>query len=260
MKVEDDISSKVTPIIPALNCALLEAKKSFTEEGVCPNTLVKRSFQELCKADKGPPLTAASQDGIQETAFFGQLSNGFDLVPPAEKCPLQSLTQLKSYFSDPSGYVLDVSAALDFLTEHPQSPCISDGACDAGFSLVTTPDPELLDSEVEVRKETETKKNPEEMFKARRGSLVPLSAASNLRVQPKRKASTPPAVQSKRVRLCRPFPKRNPAGASKGSSSPPTLKLVKGPLLPKRKRGQYGFWGSEMSLSSSYGAFGSGPV
>ncbi|XP_032737546.1 protein TASOR 2 isoform X1 [Lontra canadensis] len=237
LKGEDDISSKVTPIIPALNCALLEAKKSFTEEGVCPNTLVKRSFQELCKADKGPPLTAASQDGIQETAFFGQLSNGFDLVPPAEKCPLQSLTQLKSYFSDPSGYVLEVSAALDFLAERPQSPCISDGVCDAGFSLVMTPDPELLDSKVEVRKETETKKNPEETFKARRGALVPLSAASNLRVQPKRKASTPPAVQSKRVNLCRPFPKRNPGGASKGSSCLTTLKLVKGPLLPKRKRG-----------------------
>ncbi|XP_045867140.1 protein TASOR 2 isoform X2 [Meles meles] len=236
LKGEDDISSKVTPVIPALNCALLEAKKSLTEEGVCPNTLVKHSFQELCKADKGPPLTAASQDGIQETAFFGQLSSGFDLVPPAEKCPLQSVTQLKSYFSDPSGYVLEVSAVLDFWAERPQSPYISDGVCDAGFSLVMTPDPEFLDSEVEVRKETETKKNPEEMFKARRGALVPLSATSNLRVQPKRKASTPPAVQSKRVNLCRPFPKRNPAAASKGSNSPTTLKLVKGPLLPRRKR------------------------
>uniref|UniRef100_A0A7N5JJH4 Transcription activation suppressor family member 2 n=1 Tax=Ailuropoda melanoleuca TaxID=9646 RepID=A0A7N5JJH4_AILME len=190
-KGEDDISSKVTPVLPALSCALLEAKKSFTEE-VCPNTLVKRSFQELYKVDKGPSLIAASQNGIQETAFFGQLSNGFDLVPPAEKCPSQSLTQLKSYFSDP---------------------------------------------EVEVRKETETEKNPDEMFKARQGALVPLSTASNLRVQPKRKASTPPAVQSKRVNLCRPFPKRTPAGASKGSDSPTTLKLVKGPFPQKRKRG-----------------------
>uniref|UniRef100_A0A452U731 Transcription activation suppressor family member 2 n=1 Tax=Ursus maritimus TaxID=29073 RepID=A0A452U731_URSMA len=236
-KGEDDISSKVTPVLPALSCALLEAKKSFTEEGVCPNTLVKRSFQELYKVDKGPSLTAASQNGIQGTAFFGQLSNGFDLVPPAEKCPSQSLTQLKSYFSDPDGYVLEVSTAVDLLAERPQSPCISDGICDAGFSLVMTPDPEFLDSEVEVRKETETEKNPEEMFKARQGALVPLSAASNLRVQPKRKASVPPAVQSKRVNLCRPFPKRTPAGASKGSDSPTTLKLVKGPFPQKRKRG-----------------------
>ncbi|XP_073736054.1 protein TASOR 2 isoform X3 [Callorhinus ursinus] len=236
LKGEDDISSKVTPILPALNCALLEAKKSFTEEGVCPNTLVKHGFQELYKVDQGPSLTATSQDGIQETAFFGQLSDGFDLVPPAEKCPSQSLTQLKSYFSDPSGYVLEVSTALDLLADRPQSPCISDGICDAAFSLVMTPDPEFLDSEVEVRKETETEKNPEEMFKARQGALVPLSAASNLRVQPKRKASVPPTMQSKRVSLCRSFPKRNPAGASKGSDSPATLKLVKGPFPQKRKR------------------------
>lgn len=239
MKVEDDISLKVIPILPALNCALLEAKKSFTEEGICPNTLVKHNFQELYKVDKSPSLTASSQDGIKETSFFGKLSNGFDLVPPAETCPLQSLTQLKSYFSDPSGYILEVSTALDLLAERPQSPYVSDGICDAGFSLVMTPDPEFLDSEAEVRKETETEKNSEEMFKARQRAVVPLSPASNLRVRPKRKASMPPMVQSKRVNLCRPFPKRTPAGVNKGSDSPATLKLVKGQFPQKRKRGKH---------------------
>nr|XP_044618243.1 protein TASOR 2 isoform X5 [Equus asinus] len=237
LKVEDDISLKVIPILPALNCALLEAKKSFTEEGICPNTLVKHNFQELYKVDKSPSLTASSQDGIKETSFFGKLSNGFDLVPPAETCPLQSLTQLKSYFSDPSGYILEVSTALDLLAERPQSPYVSDGICDAGFSLVMTPDPEFLDSEAEVRKETETEKNSEEMFKARQRAVVPLSPASNLRVRPKRKASMPPMVQTKRVNLCRPFPKRTPAGVNKGSDSPATLKLVKGQFPQKRKRG-----------------------
>ncbi|XP_040307467.1 protein TASOR 2 isoform X8 [Herpailurus yagouaroundi] len=236
LKVEDDISSKVTPVLPALNCALLEAKKSFTEEGICPNTLVKRSFQELYKVDKSPSLTAASQDGIKETAFFSQLSSGFDLAPPAEKCPLQSFTQLKSYFSDPTGYILEVSTALDLLAERPQSPCISDGICDAGFSLVMTPDPEFLESEAEVRKETETEKNPEDMSKARQGAVISLNPALGRRVQPKRKASVPPAVQSKRVNLCRPFPKRA-ASAGKGSDCPTTLKLVKGPFPQKRKRG-----------------------
>ncbi|XP_058388344.1 protein TASOR 2 isoform X1 [Diceros bicornis minor] len=236
LKVEDDVSLKVIPILPALNCALLEAKKSFTEEGICPNTLVKHNFQELYKVDKSPSL-AASQEGIKDTAFFGKLSNGFDLVPPAEKCPLQSLTQLKSYFSDPSGYILEVSTALDLLAERPQSPYISDGICDAGFSLVMTPDPEFLDSEAEVRKEAETERNSEEMFKARQRAVVPLSPASNLRVRPKRKASMPPGVQSKRVNLCRPFPKRTPAGANKCSDSPATLKLVKGQFPQKRKRG-----------------------
>ncbi|XP_032956587.1 protein TASOR 2 isoform X6 [Rhinolophus ferrumequinum] len=237
LTVEDDISLKVIPILPALNCALLEAKKSFTEEGICPNTLVKRSFQELCKVDRSPSLTAASRGGMKETTFFGKLSSDFDLVPPAEKCPVQSLTQLKSYFSDPSGYILEVSTALDLLAEHPQSPCISDGICDAGFSLVMTPDPEFLDSEAEVRKETETEKNSEEMFKARKRTGIPLSPVSNVRIQPKRKASMPPVVPSKRVNLCRPFPKRTP-GADKGSASQATLKLVKGQFPQKRKRAQ----------------------
>ncbi|XP_054447132.1 protein TASOR 2, partial [Pteronotus mesoamericanus] len=236
LKVEDDISLKVVPILPALNCALLEAKKSFTEEGICINTLVKHNFQELCKMERSPLMTT-SQDRIKETASFRKLSNSFDLVPPAEKCPLQYLTQLKSYFSDPRGYILEVSTALDLLAERPQSPCISDGICDAGFSLVMTPDSEFLDSEAEVRRETETKKNSEEMFKARKRTVVPLNPASNLRVQPKRKASMPLVMQSKRVNLCRPFPKRTPAGTGKGSVPPATLKLVKGQFPQKRKRG-----------------------
>ncbi|XP_036921797.1 protein TASOR 2 isoform X3 [Sturnira hondurensis] len=236
LKVEDDISLKVVPILPALNCALLEAKKSFTEEGMSLNTLVKHNFQEFCKMERSP-LTTTSEDGMKETAFFGRLSNSFDLVPPAGKCSLKSLTQLKSYFSDPSGYILEVSTALDLLAECPQSPCISDGICDAGFSLVITPDSEFLDSEAEVRRETETKKNSEETFKARKRTVVPLTPASNLRVQPKRKASTPPLVQSKRMNLCRSFPKRTPAGANKGSVPPASLKLVKGQITQKRKRG-----------------------
>ncbi|XP_077614537.1 protein TASOR 2 [Crocuta crocuta] len=236
LKVENDISSKVTSILPALNCALLEAKKSFTEEGICPSALVKRSFQELYKVDKSPSLAAASQEGVKETAFFCRPSSGFAVAPPAGKCPLQSLTQLKSYFSDPTGYLLEVSTALDLLAEHPRSPCISDGICDAGFSLVMTPDPEFLDSEAEVRKDTETEKNPEGMSKARQRAVISLSPAIDRRVQPKRKASLPLAVQSKRVNLCRPFPKRA-ARAGKGSECPTTLKLVKGPFPQKRKRG-----------------------
>lgn len=237
MKVEDDISLKVIPILPALNCALLEARKSCTEEGICLNTLVKHNFQELCKMERNP-LTTSSQDGVKETALFGKMSNDFDLVPPTEKCPVQSLTQLKSYFSDPNGYILEVSTVLDLLAERPQSPCISDGICDAGFSLVMTPDPEFLDSEAEVRRETETKKNAEEMFKARKKNIVPLNPA-NLRVQPKRKASMPPVVQSKRVNLCCPFPKRTPARAIRSSTPPTTLKLVKGQFPQKRKRGKH---------------------
>uniref|UniRef100_A0A8C4FE30 Transcription activation suppressor family member 2 n=1 Tax=Catagonus wagneri TaxID=51154 RepID=A0A8C4FE30_9CETA len=237
LKVEDDFSLKVIPILPALNCALLEAKKSLTEKETCLNKSVTHNFQELYKADKRASLTAVSQGGVKETAFFGRASSDFDLVPPAERCPQRCLTQLKSYFSDPSGYALDVSAALGLLAERPQSPCISDGICDAGFSLAVTPDPEFHDSETEVREETETEKNPEEMFKAGQGAVVLLRPASSLRAQPKRKASALPAVRSGRVSLCHPFPKRAPAGAGKGPGSPTTLQLVRGQFPQKRKRG-----------------------
>nr|XP_020733537.1 protein FAM208B isoform X2 [Odocoileus virginianus texanus] len=237
LKVEDDISLKVVPVLPALNCALLEAKKSLSGKGISLNTLVKHNFQDLSKVNKSSPLTAASQDGFKETGFSGQVSSAFDLTPPAEKFPLQSLTQLKSYFSDASGYILGVSTVLSLLAERPQSPCISDGICNTGFSLVMTPHPEFHDSEAEGRKDTETGNNSEDVSQARQGALVPLSLAPNLRVQPKRKASTLPMVQSKRVNLYRPFPKRTPAGGNKGPASTTTLKLVKGQFPQRRKRG-----------------------
>ncbi|XP_045141523.1 protein TASOR 2 [Echinops telfairi] len=234
-KVEEGISSKVTPIIPTLHCALLEAKKSLTE-GAHLNTLIKRTIQELCKVDKNPSLlAAASQDGIKETTLCATLSDNFDLVPPAEKCPLQSLTQLKSYLSEPSHYMLEVCTALDLIAEHPQSPCFSDGVCDAGFSLPVTPEPGFHDSEAELRKETE--KNSEDILNARKRNVVPLNSAANLRVQPKRKASTPLVVQSKRMNMGCPFPRRTTAGANKGSDLATTLKLAKGQFPQKRKRG-----------------------
>ncbi|XP_011761041.2 protein TASOR 2 isoform X10 [Macaca nemestrina] len=235
LKVEDDISMKLIPILPALNCALLETKKSLPEERIHPNTLVKH-FQELYKVDRSPSLTVAPQDRMKDPTFLGKLPSGFDLIPPAEKCPSESLTQLNSYFSDPSAYILEVSTALDLLAEHPQSPCVSDGICDAGFSLVMTPDPDFPGSEAEVRKETETKKDSEEMLKAKKRVVVPLSPASNLRVQPKRKASMPHVVQSKKVNLCHPFSKRTAPRADNSSDSPTTLKLVKGQFPQKRKR------------------------
>nr|XP_012298797.2 protein FAM208B isoform X3 [Aotus nancymaae] len=236
LKVEDDISVKVIPILPALNCALLETKKSLPEERIHPNTLVKHHFQELYKVDRSPSLTVAPRERMKDPTFLGKLPSGFDLIPPAEKCPLESLTELHSYFSDPSAYILEVSTALDLLAEHPQSPSVSDGICDAGFSLVMTPDPEFLDSEAEVRKETETRKNSEEVLKAKKRVVVPLSPLSNLRVQPKRKASMPHVVQSRKMNLCRPFPKRTAPRADNSPDSPTTLKLVKGQFPQKRKR------------------------
>lgn len=234
MKVKDDISLKVTPVLPALTRALLEAKKSCTEEGICPNSLVKQSLQELCKVDKSPSLATAPQDVENELVTIDSVPGSLDLAPIAKKGPSPSLTQLRSYLSNPSGYVLEVSAALDLLAGHPLSPCISDGICDAGFSLATTPDPEVLKSEGGGRKLSE--KNSEE---ASQRTKVPLGLASTVRVQPKRKASTPSTAQSKKVNTCRPPTKRSAVVANKASDLETTVKLVKGPCPQKRKRGKW---------------------
>lgn len=236
LKVEDDISLKVVPILPALSYALLEAKKSFSEEGIPPNILVKHSFEDLYKVDRSLSLMAVPQDGMKDTVFTGKLSHAFDVVSPFEKCPAESFNQLKFYFSDPTGYSLDLTAALDLLTEQPQFPCISDGICDAGFSLVITPDPECLDSEMEI-KETETAKKSGKTSRVKKKAVTPLTPTSNLRVQPKRKASTSAVIlPSKRVSLGHPISKRTAPRTDSGSCNP-TLKLVKGQFPQKRKRG-----------------------
>lgn len=235
MKVEDGLSLKVVPILPALSYALLEAKKSLSEEGIPPNILVKHSFQELYKADRSLSLMAPPSDGVRDTASTGSLPHAFDLPAPLETCPSESLTQLKCYFSDPTGYTLDLSAALDLLAEHPQVPCISDGICDAGFSLVMTPDPEFLDSEMEMRKETETAEKSGRTLKVKKKAMTP---SSNQRVQPKRKATTAAVTRpSKRVSLGRATSKRT-APKTDNRSCNPTLKLVKGQFPQKRKRGK----------------------
>lgn len=237
LKVEDDISLKVIPIIPALSCALLEAKKSLPEKGIPPNVLVKHSFQDLYKVDKSLSLMAP-QDGMKDTAFIRKLSYSFDLASPDEKCPSESLIQLKSYFSDPTGYTLDLSTTLDLLAEHPQCPRIADGICDAGFSLVMASNPEFLDSEMEVRKETETTKKSGKMLRVKKRAVAPLTPPSNLRVQPKRKASTSAVMlPNKRISLGRPLSKRTAPRADSGSCIP-TLKLVKGQFPQKIKRGE----------------------
>ncbi|XP_029403229.1 protein FAM208B isoform X3 [Mus pahari] len=234
LKVEDGISLKVMPLLPALSYALLEAKKSLSEEGIPPNVLVKHSFQELYKVDKSLSLMAPPQDGVKDTASSGRLPHALDLPPPLETCPSESLTQLKCYFSDPAGYTLDLSAALDLLAEHPRFPCISDGICDAGFSLVMTPDPEFLDSEMEIRKETETTEKSGRKLKVKKKAVTP---SSSQRVQPKRKASTSAVtLPSKRVSLGRPTSKRTVPRTDNRSCNP-TLKLVKGQFPQKRKRG-----------------------
>ncbi|XP_072510323.1 protein TASOR 2 isoform X3 [Notamacropus eugenii] len=160
-KCEDDISVRVVPILPTLHYALLEAKKFLSEEEVHPNVLVKHHFQQFVKLNKNSSLS--SQNSFEEPEFFpfDTLSSEFKSGHRSEKFTQKTLTRLKSYFSDPSGYALEITTALDLLSGHSPSPfSVSDGICD-GFCLFMPPDPEFVDSEAQMKNETEKNKDSE---------------------------------------------------------------------------------------------------
>ncbi|XP_068950374.1 protein TASOR 2 [Petaurus breviceps papuanus] len=232
-KCEDDISVRVVPILPTLHYALLEAKKFLSEEEVHPNVLVKHHFQEFAKLNKNSLLS--SQNSFEEPEFFpfDTLSSEFKSSHHSEKCTQKTLTRLKSYFSDPSGYALEITTALDLLARHSPSPfSVSDGICDVGFSLFMPPDPEFVDSEAQMKNETEKNKDSEGTGEVNENTLQ-LCPASNLRIQPKRKASMSVVMQNKKVNLCRPFPKKT----GPVTTIETTVKLAKGQFPQKRKRG-----------------------
>ncbi|XP_074125525.1 protein TASOR 2 isoform X1 [Sminthopsis crassicaudata] len=231
-KCEDDISVRVVPILPTLHYALLEAKKFLSEEEIHPNVLVKHHFQEFAKQNKNSSLPF--QNSFEEPEFFpcDTLSNELKAGLYSEKCSQKTLTCLKSYFSDPSGYALEITTALDLLAGHSPSPfSVSDGMCDVGFSLFMPPDTECVDSEAQVKNETDKNKNSDGTSKAE--NSLHLCPTSNLRIQPKRKASMSVVMQNKKVNLCRPFSKKT----GPVTTIETTVKLAKGQFPQKRKRG-----------------------
>ncbi|XP_028933565.1 protein TASOR 2 isoform X3 [Ornithorhynchus anatinus] len=260
---EEGISRRVMPILPALQYALLVAKKPSVEEGIQLNTAVKHHFHEFTKLERSSSM--ASQDIIDDQLFlsFETLPSELELTLTSEKYPLPSIAHLQSYFSAPDSYTLEVSHALECLSGRSPTPClISDEICDTGFSRFMPLDAELPESRVEGRNETETSKQAEDTDPASEPNLGQSNPAANLRShQKKRKAGGsietdaeknwgPLRVlnsrdrnenqernQNARVNLCCPFPKKLRSKAKDIPSSETTLKLAKGQFPQKRKRG-----------------------
>ncbi|XP_038596892.1 protein TASOR 2 isoform X2 [Tachyglossus aculeatus] len=260
---EEGISKRVVSILPALQYALLVAKKPSQEEGIQLNTVVKQHFHEFSKLDRNS--STASQDIIDDQLFlsFETLPSEFEVTPSSEKCPLPSISHLQSYFSAPNSYTLEVSHALECLSGRSPSPfSISDEICDTGFSPFTPLDAELPESEVEGRNETEASKQGEDTGPTSEPNVEQSNPAANLRShQKKRKASRSTETdteknrgplrvlnsrdrnenqegsQNARVNLCCPFPKKLRSEARDVPSSETTLKLAKGQFPQKRKRG-----------------------
>ncbi|KAG6927398.1 family with sequence similarity 208 member B, partial [Chelydra serpentina] len=252
----NEISLKVTSVLPGLHYAIQEATTCPPEVGIHSSILVKRYFQKFAKLDKNSLAASGKNDNLLLSCDLSP--NKSENVSPSEKCQKQSFSQLQSYLSDPSSYSLEMSVALDCLAGNPQSLCgISDRTCEADFSFVLPPDSVLPDIAAEIRVETEKPKNTPELNQFREDTKVEMNPAGNLKMQQNKRKSSRAIVtstkkkwaplkilsvvdsnrkgtQKKKINVSFPFPKKH--GLTTNSNEP-TLKLANLQFPHKRKRG-----------------------
>ncbi|KAM9171633.1 protein TASOR 2 isoform 2-T2 [Pangshura tecta] len=252
----NEISLKVTSILPGLRYAIQEATTCPPEAGIHSSILVKRYFQKFEKLDKNSLAASDRNDNLPLSCALSL--NKSESVSPSEKCPKQSFSQLQSYISDPSSYSLEMSVAVDCLAGNPQSLCgVSDRACDADFSFVLPPDSVLPDIAAEIRLETEKPKNTPELNQFQEDTKIEMNPADNLKMQQNKRKSSRAIVTStkkkwaplkilsvvdsnrkgtkkKKMSVSFPFPKKQ--GLTTNSNEP-TLKLANLQFPHKRKRG-----------------------
>ncbi|EMP39434.1 Putative protein C10orf18 [Chelonia mydas] len=252
----NEISLKVTSVLPGLHYAIQEATACPPEAGLHSSILVKRYFQKFAKLAKNSLAASGTNDNLPLSC--DPSPNKSESVSPSEKCPKQSFSQLQSYLSDPSSYSLEMSVALDCLAGNPQSLCgISDRTCEADLAFVLPPDSVLPDIAAEIRVETEKPKNIPELNQFQEDTKVEMNPAANLKMQQNKRKSNRAIVSStkkkwaplkilsvvdsnrkgtkkKRMNVSFPFPKKQ--GLTTNSNEP-TLKLANLQFPHKRKRG-----------------------
>ncbi|CAM4484822.1 protein TASOR 2 isoform X1 [Caretta caretta] len=252
----NEISLKVTSVLPGLHYAIQEATACPPEAGLHSSILVKRYFQKFAKLAKNSLAASGTNDNLPLSC--DPSPNKSESVCPSEKCPKQSFSQLQSYLSDPGSYSLEMSVALDCLAGNPQSLCgISDRTCEADLAFVLPPDSVLPDIAAEIRVETEKPKNIPELNQFQEDTKVEMNPAGNLKMQQNKRKSNRAIVSStkkkwaplkilsvvdsnrkgtkkKRMNVSFPFPKKQ--GLTTNSNEP-TLKLANLQFPHKRKRG-----------------------
>uniref|UniRef100_A0A452H7K5 Uncharacterized protein n=1 Tax=Gopherus agassizii TaxID=38772 RepID=A0A452H7K5_9SAUR len=252
----NEISLKVTSILPGLRYAIQEATTCPPEAGIHSSILVKQYFQKFAKLDKNSLAASGRNDNLPLSCALSL--NKTESVSPSEKCQKESFSQLQSYISDPSSYSLEMSVALDCLVGNGQSLCsVSDRTCDADFSFVLPPDSVLPDIAAEIRLETEKPKNTPELNQCQEDTKIGMNPAGNLKMQQNKRKSSRAIVTStkkkwapfkilsvvdsnrkgttkKKMNVSFPFPKNQ--GLTTNSNEP-TLKLANLQFPDKRKRG-----------------------
>ncbi|XP_065530502.1 protein TASOR 2 isoform X3 [Lathamus discolor] len=151
---QSDISLKVASVLPGLHYALQKATSSSRQDTVSPSTWIKHHFEEYAKLDQN---TGSTSGQSSEVPFSSALSLTEDeCTNPLKKCSEESFSQLQSYLSDSSSYILPLTTALGCLPGAAQSLCCDSEAADKpDLSSALPPDLILFNTtgETEVRSE-----------------------------------------------------------------------------------------------------------
>ncbi|XP_042728446.1 protein TASOR 2 isoform X2 [Lagopus leucura] len=181
-----DISLKIASVLPGLRYALQKATNSSWGDALGTNVCIKQHFQEYAKLEEN---TQQASSQITEAPCSSCLSPAEDEgIKSCRGHSEQSFSQLQHYFSNPSSYTLEMSAALGCLAGAAQSLCSNS---ETDFSLAVPPDPIPPDV---------TGGNPKAVLglEQSKGPTKDVSASSKLWVKQNKRKSSGTAVTSTR--------------------------------------------------------------
>ncbi|XP_075284686.1 protein TASOR 2 isoform X3 [Opisthocomus hoazin] len=256
---ESGISLKIASVLPGLRYALQKATSSSWEDTVGTSVRIKQHFQEYAKLDQNPQPTSGQTSEIPLSSLLSPTED--ECTNPFRKCSEQYFSQLQRYLSDPSGYTLEMSAALGCLSGAVQSLCChSEADCKVEFSSVV-PHPIPRNTAVEIKVTSENPKPTVGLDQSGEGPTKDPDSTSKLWVQQSRRKSSRAVVTStrkkwsplkmqmhptgdssrnrkvtkkKKINISFSFPKKPGLTAS---SSEPMLKLANLQFPHRRKRG-----------------------
>jgi len=256
--------------LPGLRYALQKATSSSWEDTVGTSVRIKQHFQEYAKLDQNPQPTSGQTSEIPLSSLLSPTED--ECTNPFRKCSEQYFSQLQRYLSDPSGYTLEMSAALGCLSGAVQSLCChSEADCKVEFSSVV-PHPIPRNTAVEIKVTSENPKPTVGLDQSGEGPTKDPDSTSKLWVQQSRRKSSRAVVTStrkkwsplkmqmhptgdssrnrkatkkKKINISFSFPKKPGLTAS---SSEPMLKLANLQFPHRRKRGKCCINGTDFLL------------
>ncbi|KAM6419447.1 protein TASOR 2 [Pluvialis apricaria] len=257
---DSDISLKIASVLPGLRYALQKATNSSWGDTVSTSIHIKQHFQEYAKLHQNPLPTSGQTSEVPCSSLPSPTED--ECTNPFKKRSEQSLSQLQCYFSDPSSYTLEMSAALGCLTGAVQSACCdSEADCKVDFSSAVPQDPIPPNTAAERKVKSENPKPTVGLDQSGEGPTKDVNSASKLWVQQSRRKSSRAVVTSarkkwsplkmqmhpmgdsgrnrkatkkKKINIAFSFPKKPGLTAS---SNEPMLKLANLQFPHRRKRG-----------------------